>query len=70
MALIPIHTTDDVPVDALELREAVIGDGTLLVPSSDGMNLYAVRGGWAQHIGTFADAGAAFAALDALDLAA
>jgi len=70
MALRAIHTYDDVPVDELDLRDAIVGEGTALVPDGDSVRLYAVRGGRAQHIGTFHDAVAAWAALDAFDEAA
>jgi hypothetical protein len=71
MAEKSLHTTDDLPVDALELRDAIVGNGTLLVPAQGhSVHLYATRGGRASYLGTFGDPGAAWAALDALDLAA
>jgi hypothetical protein len=59
---------NEIPVDALDLRDAVIGDGVLLIPDRDGtLSLYSVAGGYARALGTFGDAAGAWAALDALD---
>jgi hypothetical protein len=62
---------DDVPVDVLDdLRDAVIGDRLLLIPSQDRpMRLYAVAGGRARRLGAGTDALAAWQFLDALAVA-
>jgi hypothetical protein len=70
MAVKRLHPVTDVPVDALDLRDAVLGPGTALVKSSGGLRLYAIQGGRARHLGTFDNPGDAWAALDALDVAA
>jgi hypothetical protein len=59
----------DVPVDALDdLRDAVIGDGLLLIADQAGpMHLYTVAGGRARSLGTFTDAAIACRFLDTAD---
>jgi hypothetical protein len=58
-------------VDVLDdLRDAVIGDGLLLIAGHDGpMRLYTVAGGRARPLGTFTDAGTAWKDLDTSDTA-
>jgi hypothetical protein len=59
----------EAPVDDLDgVRDAVIGDGLLLVPGRK-LRLYAVAGGRARHLGAFSSAASAWRCLDALDLA-
>jgi len=62
--------TQDTPVDSVDdLREALIGDGLLLIPGERRpMRLYAVPGGRARSLGTFTDAVSAWQVLDAFDL--
>jgi hypothetical protein len=56
-------------VDDLDLREAVIGDGLLLIPGRDGYEyLYATDQGWAYYLGRFWDVVAGWKILDAVDL--
>jgi hypothetical protein len=56
------------PLDSLDLRDAVIGDGLMLSrDSEDRWVLHSLEGGRAQHLGTFADVAQALRLLDSLE---
>jgi hypothetical protein len=53
---------------AVTPRNAVCGDGLMLIPGERGsVSLYDMAGSEAEPLGTFADVSDAWAALDALD---
>lgn len=60
----------ELTVDSLNVREAVIGDGLMLSQHGNRIQLHTVGQGRAELIGTYENAAAALAALDAIDLAA
>lgn len=58
----------DLRLDALELRDAILGDGVVLNEESDGeLLLHAVAGGRVRPLGRFGGAAAAWRAVDELD---
>jgi hypothetical protein len=55
-------------LDALELRDAILGDGTVLHETDDGgFVIHLVTGGRVQRLGAYVDAAAAWRALDDID---
>ena len=55
-------------LDALELRDAILGDGVVLHETEDGgFVIHVVTAGEVQRIGAFVDAAAAWRALDDID---
>jgi hypothetical protein len=61
--------SNDLFVDTLALRGALVGDGVVLTePSEGGLVLYAVDAGRAELMGSFDHASDAWSAVDALDV--
>jgi hypothetical protein len=55
-------------LDALDLRDAILGDGTVLHETDDGgFVIHVVAAGQVQRLGDFVDAAAAWRALDDID---
>jgi hypothetical protein len=55
-------------LDALELRDAILGDGTVLHETGDGgFVIHLVTAGRVQRLGSYVDAAAAWRALDDID---
>jgi hypothetical protein len=66
----PQEPRGDVPLDVLDIRDAVIGDGVILHKAADGeLVLHTVTAGRACSLGRFGSAREAWQAIDALDLA-
>lgn len=65
----PADTERELTVDALDIRDAVIGDGVMLTQNEDReFVLHMLGAGRAKLIGAFDSPGAAMNALDALEL--
>jgi hypothetical protein len=63
-----IEPEPDTHLDALELRDAILGDGVVLHETPDGgFVIHVVTAGQVQRLGAFADAAAAWRALDDID---
>ena len=66
----PTHDLEEteLPLDSLELREAIVGDGVVLNEAPDGeLLLHAVQAGRARRLGRFEGAASAWRAVDELD---
>jgi hypothetical protein len=64
-----LYTALSVPADGLDMRHTILGDGAALEYLADGrLSLYCLDEQGVSRVGTFADAAAALAALDAFDL--
>ena len=59
---------DGRPLDSLELRDAIVGEGIVMHETPDGgFDIHLVLAGTAQRLGWFPDAAAAWRALDDID---
>lgn len=65
---LPAAPAADLPLDSLELRDAIVGQGIVMHETPDGgFEIHLVLAGAAQRLGWFPDAAAAWRALDDID---
>ncbi len=65
---LPPDPPADLPLDSLEIRHAIVGQGIVMHETPDGgFEIHLVLAGRAQRLGWFPDAAAAWRALDDID---